>query len=145
VENILDASQSPADDNDEPSGLPGSSSIPVDTTNSDLAAEKATALRLLYSMFGEADEDWGGAESVDSDMEREAPMRMDVPVRMTLPTLKSFPLPKGHPTSRLLFNDRSHRLPLVLPLHRETPIPCSHQQQLSSKTCLHLVKKKASP
>jgi hypothetical protein len=65
VENILDASQSPADDNDEPS-------IPVDATNADLAAEKATALRLLYSMFGEADEDWGGAEDVDSDMEREA-------------------------------------------------------------------------
>ena len=65
VEKILGASQSPADDNDEPS-------IPVDTTNADLAAEKATALRLLYSMFGEADEDWGGAEDVDSDMEREA-------------------------------------------------------------------------
>ncbi|KAF8489972.1 hypothetical protein F5888DRAFT_1808403 [Russula emetica] len=71
VEKILDASQSPADDNDEPSTPPGSSSIPVDTTNADLAAEKATALRLLYSMFGEADEDWGGAENVDSDMERE--------------------------------------------------------------------------
>jgi hypothetical protein len=65
VENILDASQSPADDNDEPS-------IPADA-NADLAAEKATELRLLYSMFGEADEDWGGAEEVDSDMEREAP------------------------------------------------------------------------
>jgi hypothetical protein len=62
VENILDASQSPADDNDDP----------ADATNADLAAEKATALRLLYSMFGEADEDWGGAEDVDSDMEREA-------------------------------------------------------------------------
>ena len=62
VENILDASQSPADDNDEP----------VDATSADLVAEKATALQLLYSMFGEADEDWGGAEDVDSDMEREA-------------------------------------------------------------------------
>jgi hypothetical protein len=72
VENILEASQSPADDNDEPSAPLGSSSIPVDTTNADLTAEKATALRLLYSMFGEADEDWGGAEGVDSDMEREA-------------------------------------------------------------------------
>jgi hypothetical protein len=71
VEQILDASQSPADDNDEPS-TPSSSSIPVDTTNADLAAEKESALQLLYSMFGEADEDWGGAEDVDSDMEREA-------------------------------------------------------------------------
>jgi len=71
VENILDASQSPGDDNDEPSSPHCSSSIPVDTTNADMAAEKATALRLLYSMFGEADEDWGGVESVDSDMERE--------------------------------------------------------------------------
>lgn len=69
VEKILDASQSPADGNDEPSC---SSSIPVDRTNADLAAEKATALRLLHSMFGEADEDWGGVEDVDSDMEREA-------------------------------------------------------------------------
>lgn len=72
VEKILDASQSPADDNDEPSAPPRSSSIPVDITNTDLAAENATALRLLHSMFGEADEDWGGAEDVDSDMEREA-------------------------------------------------------------------------
>ena len=69
VEEILDASQSPVDDNDEP---PCSSSIPADTTNADLAAEKAVALRLLHSMFGEADEDWGGVEDVDSDMEREA-------------------------------------------------------------------------
>jgi len=72
VEKILDASQSPVDDNDEPSAPPCSSSIPVDTADADLAAEKATALRLLHSMFGEADEDWGGAENVDSDMEREA-------------------------------------------------------------------------
>jgi hypothetical protein len=72
VEEILDASQSPVDDNDEPSAPPCSSSIPVDTTNADLVAEKETALRLLYSMFGETDEDWGGAENIDSDMEREA-------------------------------------------------------------------------
>lgn len=65
VESILDTSQSPADDDDM-------ASISVDATNGDLAAENATALRLLYSMFGEADEDWGGAEDVDSDMEREA-------------------------------------------------------------------------
>ncbi len=72
VEKILDASQSPADDNDEPSAPPRSSSISIDTMNPDLAAEKETALRLLYTMFDEADEDWGGAESVDSDLEREA-------------------------------------------------------------------------
>lgn len=77
VEKILDASQSPADDSDEPSVLPRSSSFPVDTTNSDLAAEKETALRLLHSMFGEADEDWGGAENVDSDMEWEATTAMN--------------------------------------------------------------------
>jgi hypothetical protein len=79
VEKILDISQSPPDDNGdsdvsqrvEPSAPPRSSSTPDETTSADLAAEKATALRLLYSMFNEADEDWGGAESVDSDMERE--------------------------------------------------------------------------
>ena len=45
-ENILDASQRPVDDNrdDVPSVLPGPSPIPVDTTNTDLAAEKAIAL-----------------------------------------------------------------------------------------------------
>ena len=87
VEKILDVTQSPADDNDNDSDsdsdsdLPSqaersaplrSPSIPVDTTSADLAAEKANALRLLYSMFDEADEDWGGEESIDSDMEREA-------------------------------------------------------------------------
>jgi hypothetical protein len=68
VEKILDTSQSPADDEDDDDD----DSDPVDTTSADLAAEKAKALRLLYSMFDEADEDWGGAESVDSDVEREA-------------------------------------------------------------------------
>ena len=72
VEQILDASQSPADDNNEPSAPSSSSSIPVDTMNVDLAAEREGALQLLYSMFGEADKDWGGVEDVDSDMEREA-------------------------------------------------------------------------
>jgi len=79
VEKILDASQSPADDSDELSAPPCSSSIPVDKTNADLAAEKTTALRLLYSMFGEADEDWGVAENVDSDMEREAAVASAAP------------------------------------------------------------------
>jgi hypothetical protein len=84
VEKILDVSENSADDDDgndndsdvpshgEPSAPLRSSSIPVDTTSADLAAEKAKALGLLYSMFNEADEDWGGEESVDSDMEREA-------------------------------------------------------------------------
>ena len=79
VEKILDVSQSPADDGDdsdvpphaEPSAPSRSPSIPADPTSADLAAEKAKALRLLYSMFDEADEDWGGAESVDSDVEQE--------------------------------------------------------------------------
>ena len=72
VEQILGASQSPADDNNGLSTPSCSPSIPVDTMNVDLAAEKESALQLLYSMFGEADNDWGGAEDVDSDMEREA-------------------------------------------------------------------------
>jgi hypothetical protein len=79
VEKILDVSQSLADDSEdsdippraEPSAPSRSPSIPVDPTSADLAAEKAKALRLLYSMFDEADEDWGGAESVDSDVEQE--------------------------------------------------------------------------
>ena len=78
VEKILDVSQSPADSDDsdvppraEPSAPSRSPSIPADPTSADLAAEKAKALRLLYSMFDEADEDWGGAESVDSDVEQE--------------------------------------------------------------------------
>ena len=60
------------DDNDEPSAPLHSSIISIDTANTDLAVEKETALLLWYSMHGEADEDWGGAESVDSDLEREA-------------------------------------------------------------------------
>ena len=80
VEQILDVTQSPTDDNGESdvppraetSAPPRSPSAPVDTTSADLAAEKAKALQLLYSMFDEADEDWGGAESVDSDLEQEA-------------------------------------------------------------------------
>ncbi|KAH9964306.1 hypothetical protein BJV74DRAFT_799681 [Russula compacta] len=91
VEEILDASQtrSPADDNlnsdmfprgsaEEPapphSSSMASSSTPVsgDAANTDLAVETAKALQLLNTMFGEANEDWGGAESVDSEMEQEA-------------------------------------------------------------------------
>ena len=74
VETILDASQSPVDYNRDnvPSAPPGSSSNTADITNPDLAAEKATALRLLYSMFGDTDEGWGGVEVVDSDLEQEA-------------------------------------------------------------------------
>ena len=92
VEEILDAShtQSPADDNLNSDMLPrgsavapapprssstASSSTPVsgDAANTDLAVETAKALQLLNTMFGgEANEDWGGAESVDSEMEQEA-------------------------------------------------------------------------
>jgi hypothetical protein len=68
---------------------------------------------------------------------------------MTLPTLKLFPPAKMYPKSRPLINNRPHRLALLLLLlllllHRETPIPHGHQQQLHSRTCLHLVKKKVS-
>ena len=41
------------------------------------AEEIARALNFLNSMFGEANQDWGGAESVDSDMEQAA--AADVP------------------------------------------------------------------
>ena len=34
----------------------------------DLATGRATALDLLSAMFGEANDDWGGVESVDSDV-----------------------------------------------------------------------------
>jgi hypothetical protein len=34
------------------------------------AEEIARALNLLNSMFGEANQNWGGAESIDSDMEQ---------------------------------------------------------------------------
>ncbi|KAH9995412.1 hypothetical protein BJV74DRAFT_883926 [Russula compacta] len=90
-EEILDASQtrSPADDNLNSDMLPrgsaeepapahsssmASSSTPVSgyVANTDLAVETAKALQLLNTMFGEANEDWGGAESVDSEMEQEA-------------------------------------------------------------------------
>ena len=54
--------------------LPQSSPPPMDA---DLAEEKARALNLLNSMFGDANQDWGGAESVDSDMEQAA--ATDVP------------------------------------------------------------------
>lgn len=43
----------------------------MDTTGADLGGEKAMTLRLLYSMFDEANE-LGGTESADSDMEQEA-------------------------------------------------------------------------
>ena len=73
----------------------------------------------------------GGVESVDSDMEREAPHAFNVPVRITPPTLQSSPPPKGHPpTSRPLINGRLHRLLLLL-LLRETLIPYGHQLQLA--------------
>jgi hypothetical protein len=38
-------------------------------TELDLAAERASALDLLSAMFGDTNADWGGAESIDSDVE----------------------------------------------------------------------------
>ena len=61
VEHILEASDQtpPGDDKTPPH---------ADGTELDLAAERASALDLLSAMFGEAN-DWGGAESIDSDVE----------------------------------------------------------------------------
>jgi hypothetical protein len=80
VEEILDISPSSVEDipNVHPraeipvsrAASSRSSSPPVPTASADLAAETARALQLLNSMFGEANEDWGGAESLDSDMEQ---------------------------------------------------------------------------
>jgi hypothetical protein len=82
VEEILDAAQSPTDDHDDPEMIPHSeqasprspsSVLRVESTSAtDLAAENARTLQLLNSMFGEANEDWGGPESIDSDMEQAA-------------------------------------------------------------------------
>lgn len=80
VEEILDATQSPTDDHDDPEMMPRSeqasprsSVLRIESTGgADLAAENARTLQLLNSMFGEANEDWGGAESIDSDMEQAA-------------------------------------------------------------------------
>lgn len=74
VEKILDtAAQSPADDNDSraASARP-SSSVPLELASTDFAAERTRTLQLLNSMFGEADEDWGSAESIASDIEQVA-------------------------------------------------------------------------
>jgi hypothetical protein len=91
VEELLATSQSPANDVSEiplradplplrankPLTQPRAtsrslSSPPEDAVTADLAEETARALQLLDSMFGEANEEWGGAESVDSDMEQAA-------------------------------------------------------------------------
>ena len=41
----------------------------ADGTEFQLAVERESALDLLYAMFGEANDDLGGAESVDLDVE----------------------------------------------------------------------------
>lgn len=65
VEHILDVSdQTPPGDDDDDDKTPPRAEV-------DLAAETAGALDLLGAMFGEAN-DWGGAESVDSDVEMTA-------------------------------------------------------------------------
>jgi len=82
VEEILDAAQSPTDDHDDPEMIsrsaqasprsPSSVFLVESTSAADLAAENARTLQLLNSIFGDANEDWGGAESIDSDMEQAA-------------------------------------------------------------------------
>ncbi|KAH8997095.1 hypothetical protein EDB86DRAFT_3153477 [Lactarius hatsudake] len=65
VEHILDVSdQTPPGDGDDDDQTPPRAEV-------DLAAETAGALDLLGAIFGEAN-DWGGAESVDSDVEMAA-------------------------------------------------------------------------
>ncbi|KAH9166654.1 hypothetical protein EDB89DRAFT_2075593 [Lactarius sanguifluus] len=65
VEHILDVSdQTPPGDDDDDDQTPLRAEV-------DLAAETAGALDLLGAMFGEAN-DWGGTESVDSDVEMAA-------------------------------------------------------------------------
>lgn len=74
VEEILDTAQSSADDNDNlraASARP-SPSVPLESESTDFAAEKARTLQLLNSMFGDANEDWGDAESIASDIEQAA-------------------------------------------------------------------------
>jgi hypothetical protein len=67
VENILEVSdQTPTGDDSDDKMPPRASDAELD-----LAAERASALDLLSSMFGEANTDWGGAESVDSDLDVE--------------------------------------------------------------------------
>jgi hypothetical protein len=97
VEELLAVSQSSANDDSDiplcanPSPLrqekplnqfratsPQSSAPLEDAVSADLAEETARTLQLLNSMFGEANEDWGGAESVHSDMEAAA-THSDVP------------------------------------------------------------------
>jgi hypothetical protein len=63
VEDMLDVSDqtpSPCDDNTPPH---------ASGAELDLAAERASALDLLGAIFGEASDDWGGAKSIDSDVE----------------------------------------------------------------------------
>ena len=74
VEEILDTAQSPADDNDESRVASArlSSPAPQGSASTDFAAERTRTLQFLSSMFGEANEDWGGAESIASDIEQAA-------------------------------------------------------------------------
>ena len=71
VEHVLEVSdQSPPRDDTTPPNAA--------ITELDLAAETANALDLLSAMFGEANADWGGAETVDSEVEVAVP-DVDIP------------------------------------------------------------------
>lgn len=64
VEHILEVSdETPPDDDSDKMAVHAFDAEP------DLAAERASALNLLSTMFGEANTDWGGLESIDSDVE----------------------------------------------------------------------------
>ena len=58
VEHILEVSDQTPSDGEQTA-----------VTGLDLEAERASALDLLGAMFGEANTNWGGAESIDSDVE----------------------------------------------------------------------------
>ena len=116
VEEILDASQSPADDNDRAirtalfiihsaliqrtltwlrrRRLHCDFCTPCSVRRTKIGAERRTLILI-----------WNGRPPRRIRL----PTHLKVPVCMTLPTLKSFPPLKGHPKSRLLINDRPYR------------------------------------
>ena len=100
-------------------------------------------------MFGEANTDWGGAESIDSGVEM-AVVEPDTP-RAAPSSLPLDPtdfqvVPATH------LPRASQREGVVSPVDREkgatptpaTTIPLSHLHKLSSRICSHLGKKRVS-
>jgi hypothetical protein len=114
-------------------------------TELDLAAERASVLDLLSAMFGDTNTDWGGAESIDSDVDVEMasiPRTSSGPLEP--PTLRSSPLP----TSPALPRAKKRKLSLSVKrrLHQcpQQPVPLSRLHKTSSRICSHLGKKRVS-